>query len=146
MKRMILALIAAITIGTNAVAQQPQEHRHGKRDKTEIVKHRTEHMTKQYGLSEEQSAQLLALNTKYADNMAPMGGRRGHRHEGGRPEDGERRKPMMTDEQRQQFQQAMEAYDQELKGILTSEQFAKYKEDRDKRRKGGPRGPRGPRN
>ena len=146
MKRMILAVIAAVTIGTNAVAQQPQEHRHGKRDKTEMVKHRTEDMTQQYGLSEEQSAQLLALNTKYADKMAPRGGRHGHRHEGGRPEGGERRKPTMTDEQRQQHRQAMEAYDQELKGILTAEQFAKYKEDMDKRRKGGPRNPKGPRN
>lgn len=142
MKRMILALIAAIAIGTNAVAQQPQGHRHGKRDKTEMVKHRTERMVQQYGLSEEQSAQLLALNTKFSDQMAPRGGRHGHRHEGGRPEDGEHRKPMMTDEQRQQFQQAREAYDKELKGILTDEQFAKYKEDMDKRRKGGPRGSR----
>ena len=142
MKRMILAFIAAVAIGTTAVAQQPRQ---GMPNKEEMAKHRTERMVKQYGLTDDQSVKLLALNTKYADQMRPRGGHRGPRHEGGNPNEGQQRPPMMTDEQRQEFQKTMEAYNKELEDILTAEQYAKYKEDMDKRRQGGPRGPRGPR-
>ena len=150
MKRIMMALVAAIAIGTTAVAQTDQPLR-DKPDKAEMAKHRTEQMVEKYGLDDAQQSKLLALNTKYADNMGPMMG--GRRHQGPRPEGGMRqggdqhRMPEMTEEQRAKMEQhrkerqaAMEAYDKELQDILTADQFKQYKEDMKRRPEGGPRG------
>lgn len=144
-KRMILALVAVVAVGTTAMAQ-PDMPRHGKPDPAKMAQHRTEQMVKKFGLNDEQAAKLLTLNTQYADKLRPGRGHgmRGHRPGGPRPEGGER--PELTEEQKQQMkkerkerQQAMEAYDKELQGILTADQFAKYKEDMKRRPERGPR-------
>lgn len=169
MKRIILACVAMMAIGTTTMAQPDQPPR-GKPNKKEMVQHRTEEMVKKYGLNAAQQKKLLALNTKYADKMKPMGGKP-PRHQGPKPDNGmrrdsmrrthpegafkpgdnERRRPEMTEEQRAKMEQhrkehqaVMEAYDKELKGIMTAEQFAKYKADAKKRPEGGPRGPKHP--
>jgi hypothetical protein len=153
MKRIFMALVAAVAIGTTAVAQTdlPQGNQP---DKTEMAKKRTERMAEKYGLNDAQQSKLLALNTKYADNMGPMM-MGGHRHQGPRPEGGmrqggdQRRMPEMTEEQRTKMEQhrkerqaAMEAYDKELQDIMTADQFKQYREDMKRRPEGGPRGPR----
>ena len=180
MKRIAMTLAAAILICSAAVAQEEQQKKgprpEKKFDKTEMVKHRTDETVKQYSLNEKQAAQLLELNTKYADKMGP--GPRGPRHHrGGRPgmkpgqkpeqkpdaetgatpqepKDGKKR-PEMTEEQkakmkaeREEMQQTMKAYDAELQKIMTPEQYKQYQADMEKRHQKGPRGhgPRQPRN
>lgn len=161
-----MAAIAVFALSMSAQAQEENKlQRPMKKDKTEMVQHRTNEMVKQYGLNDKQAQQLQALNEKYADKMGPG---RGHRHHGGRPDgfgdkkgrdfkDGKHHKgdsvrgqrPQMTDEQkakmtqmRQERMAAMKEYDKELQTILTADQYKAYKDDMQKR---GPRGPRGPR-
>lgn len=173
MKKMILTLVAALTVSMAALAQDQQNQcKDPKFSKTEMVKHRTDKMAKDYKLSDKQAKQLQALNEKYADKMG--GGRHGHHHHGHpgmkppkddkRPEakkvdgttqatpqqppkDGKR--PELTEEQKKQMEaehKQMEAtrkaYDAELQKIMTADQFKQYQEDMKKR---GPRGHHGPR-
>lgn len=147
-KRFIMALVAVAAISTTAVAQ-PERPDGPRRNPAEMAKHRTERMVEQYGLDQQQAEKLLELNTKYADKMRPMFGHHGHRHDGRRPEVAERRmprdddrRPELTEEQRQKMQQereeqakVMASYDEELKAIMTPEQFAKYQDDKKNERK-----------
>ena len=159
-----MAAIAVFALSMSAQAQEENKlQRPMKKDKTEMVQHRTNEMVKQYGLNDKQAQQLQALNEKYADKMGPG---RGHRHPGGRPDGfGDKKgrdfkggkhhkgdsvrgqRPQMTDEQkakmtqmRQERMAAMKEYDKELQAILTADQYKAYKDDMQKR---GPRGPRG---
>ena len=143
MKRMILAVSAAIMMGSVAMAQDENQQRKGrgdrKFDQTEMVKRRTDNAVSKYKLNEEQAKKLLELNTKYAKDMAP-------RMRPGGPRGGERRKPQgdkrpeMTEEQkakmeegRKQMEERMKAYNNELKTILTEAQFKSYSADMEKR-------------
>ena len=176
MKKVLFSMAAAILMCTSASAQTdnakvdnaPQER--PQVDQTEMIKERTENTAKQYGLTEEQTKQLLELNTKYADKM-PMGfGRRGGGRRGGPrpgfgggPQGGPQggfgggpqggfgggQMPQMSEEQRaqmqermKQMQENMEAYDAELEKIFTPEQFKAYKEDQEKNRARRGGGPR----
>ena len=173
MKKMILTLVAVIAISSTALAQDQQGPRPERKfSKTEMAKHRTDEMAKEYKLSDKQAKQLQALNEKYADKMG--GPRHGHHHHGHlgmkppkddkRPEakktDGttqatpqqppkEGKRPELTEEQKKQMEaehKQMEttrkAYDAELQKIMTADQFKQYQEDMKKR---GPRGHHGPR-
>ena len=169
MKKMIMALAAAMMMSVGATAQDNQ--RPGGRgprqmDRAEMLKQRTDHMVQEYGLSEEQAQKLLALNTEFADKMPPMmgrgprGGQRpqaGERQRGGDEQTGTRRRdrrepadtamrraprgqrPQMT---REEMEKVMQDYTAGIEKIFTAEQFKKYKEDMEKRRQQGPRGPR----
>ena len=135
-KRIVLALVAMVTVSTAAVAQ-PDQPRRERPNKTEMIKKRTDNMVQKYGLNEAQATKLLELNTKYADKMRPGG-----RHFGPRPpRDGQ------ATEEGQRRPAEMEAYDKELQEILTSDQYQQYKTDREKMRQERPhvrhRGPRG---
>lgn len=172
MKKIALAFAAALMITSTAIAQEKQkaEGQPRKFDKTEMVKMRTEHMTKQYGLSNKQQKQVQELNEKYADKMRPgFHGRHGHHEpwndsikgkrpmppkEGmQRPADGENpqkfgHKPMKGGPRGKDFgkrEETMKAYDTELEKILSADQFKAYKADMEKRRKEGPRQGNGPR-
>ena len=59
-----------------------------------------------------------------------------------RPEGGRPGRPQMTEEQMKEMQAAREAYENELKEILTEDQFKTYKENQNRRPQG--RGPGGP--
>lgn len=165
-KKMIMAVVAAVMMSTSVMAQDNNvENRRGPRmDMKEMVKNRTDETVKRYGLNEEQAAKLLELNTKFADKMGP---RRGQRPGGGRgfapdstrrmgmaqdsarerkrPEGNMERRPdrpmgqpgMMP--QRDEWRKTMEEYDNELKTIMTEEQFKAYKEDSEKRMRERPR-------
>lgn len=90
MKNLFWAIIATMTLSTTAaMAQDENAGQRPQFDRNEMVKHQTEQIVKQYGLNEEQAAKLLDLNTRYAEKMMPMGGRRfdpnGRRPEGMRP-------------------------------------------------------------
>ena len=157
MKKMMLSLMAAMLIGTTAVAQEESQTQRPEKkfDKTEMVKNRTDKTVKRYGLNDKQAKQLLELNTKYADKMEPRGGRHHHGPKGGpgrppkdakgqRPEPpkdakGQRPEPPKDDAKRQehhkQMEETMKAYDAELKQIMTAEQYKAYKADMEKHRK-----------
>lgn len=103
MKRIMMAVIAAIVFSTTMMAQDCC----GNQDPEKMVKHRTERMVKKYDMNDSQAEKLLALNKKFGM------------------------------EQRS----AMEAYEAELKGIMTEEQYAKYQAEKKDRPEG--RGHRG---
>jgi len=169
---MIIALSVALMMGSAVQAQDNKSE--GKRpekkfDKTEMVQRRTADVVKKYGLNDEQSKKLLALNTKYADKMGGPG--RGDRGRHGGPgmrgargdqkpskdmKDGQRpsfprdgKRPEMTEEQKQKMETfrkereaTMKAYDAELQQIMNAEQYKQYKADMQKRGERGKRQPK----
>lgn len=148
MKRTIMALAVALSVGTTAMAQD-DSNKERKFDKTEMIQKMTDRTVKQYGLDDEQAAKLLKLNTEYADKMRPMGGPGGGPGgpRGMRPggEDDQER-PELTDEQKAEMETRMkemkanrEAYQKELEGIMTADQFKSYQADQEKRRNRGGR-------
>lgn len=163
MKKVMMAITAALVFSMSAMAQEGQRPQ-GKFDKAEMVKNRTEQVVSKYGLNEQQAQQLLELNNKYADKMMPA---RGFRPEGRngrdrmrpnrpdslqRPQKPERpegndtiRKHRPMNQGRQamgDMRQTMEAYNAELKNILTEEQFKAYQSDMQSRMQQRGRGPR----
>jgi len=167
MKKVIMALLAAMTMSANVMAQQNEqeqvEQRRQQPNRTEMVKKRTEQMVEKYKLNETQAAQLLELNMRYAEKMGPMGGPRGQRggQRADRPQQREKKdvpadttyrqkRPQGQGEQgagnrragSEEMRKNMEAYDKELQSILTEEQYQAYKNDNKRR---GPQGNRGER-
>lgn len=138
------------------------------KDKTEMVRCKTQRMVEKYGLNEDQAARLQALNEEYAGKLSKPGkhgpgmrpGPGGHGKgflpdEGFKPKEGER--PQMTEEQKAARKAAMEKrreemkkifeerekaqaeYDAALKKILTRKQFKAYMKDRENRQEHRPR-------
>ncbi|MBQ8061912.1 MAG: DUF4890 domain-containing protein [Bacteroidales bacterium] len=164
MKRTLL-IATALLLSVGAFAQ---ENRQGfqRPDEATMIKMRTERMAQQLGLDEAQTAKLLELNQKYPNAM--MGGPGGPGM--GRPSREARDEQNATDEnangkkvkkakkakkaekaegetndresRMKEMQASMEAYETELKGILTEEQFKTWQENRNRRPEG--RGPGGP--
>lgn len=148
MKKIILGLMAAMTIGATAMAQSQVA------DRSEMIQKRTESVAKKYGLSDEQKQKLLELNTKYADIMGPSMRMRGKRGNGGamrqrpgsnfgaRPENGDsaalgrfrlsEEQRARIDERRKQMKEQREAYNKELQAIMSDEQYKSYTADMEK--------------
>lgn len=105
-------------------------------DRTEMVKNRTARTVERFGLNELQAKQLLELNTKYADKMPRMGGHRSGMRSGDRQRvnrrntQGRRERPSreQMESRMKEMRQVREAYDKELKKIMTEEQYTKYTE------------------
>lgn len=145
MKKMVLAIAVALLTTTSVMAQDGNRSDDKRPDKAEMVQKRTEHMAKRYDLTAEQTAKLQELNNKYAEMMAfPRRTPRGHQGmhpRKARPEmkDSLKQKPNREPRgQRGDFEKmgkAMAEYDEELKSIMTAEQYAKYEADREKMRK-----------
>ena len=133
-----MAAVAALMLSAQAMAQTNEtEGAKPKIDKTEMLKRHTDRMAKTYGLDEAQTAKLLQLNTTYAGKFGPMG-----RPEGGEGTDSVRRqRPSREDMEKhmKEMRANMEAYNKELKGIMTSEQYAKYEADMKNRMSRQPR-------
>lgn len=105
-----------------------------KPDAKKMAQFMTERMTKEYELTDKQAEKLKKLNEKYAGKLRPMGG---HKHgnmggqRGGKPKmDGKR--PSV--EEMKQMKAQREAYNKELKSILTDEQYQKYEQQKKNRR------------
>ena len=167
MKKMILAIVAAITLSTTAVAQEENNQRRERRqqpDRTEMLKQRTDEMVKTYGLNEEQAKQLLELNTAFADKIGPMGGfqrggNNGRRPQADRRQMGNREQVDTTkareqrqrptregmEDRRKEMEQNREAYAAELQKIMTEDQYKAYQADMQKRMQNAPQGRRGQR-
>ena len=162
MKKIVIALVAVMTMSLSVMAQDTTRVRRDfpRQSVEEMAKQRTDDAVKKYGLNEEQAQKLLDLNTRYFQKMGPMmmgGPRRGQG--GPRPQMGERPQRPEGDTvqhqrrprpefggNREEMRKNREAYDTELKTILTDEQYKAYQKDEQSRRQGrGNRGPRGQR-
>ncbi len=176
MKKTMMAIVAAVMMSANMAAQtevQRQTPQQPVMDKSEMIKMRTEQMVKDYELTEEQTGQLLKLNTEFADKMPMMmmgpGMRDGQRGQRGNMRRQMRGPRMQGDEARRQMpdsvrpermqrpmgerpgfgredmRKVMDEYNEGLKKIFTEDQFKKYEENMNNRMQQMRRGPRGPR-
>lgn len=155
MKKIVLAMIATLSMSATTMAQDADQQRRPQQrrmDPIEMAKQRTQRTVEHYGLDSAQAVLLLDLNTRYADKMGP-GFRQGRRGgPGQRPMRGNSRAQQRPDslqappqgEQPVDPRQVMEAYEAELQQILTPEQFERYKADMQQRMQQGRRG-QGPR-
>ena len=161
MKKILLTIVAGMMMTANVMAQEANQNNPERRqmDPKEMVKQRTEQTVKQYGLSEEQAAKLLDLNTRFMGKipMGPMGGQRmgqGRRPQGQMGQIGQMpqrpqrpqndsvqgRRPQMGQMgqmgNREEMRKNMETYEAELKTILTEEQYQAYTKDQQNRFQG----------
>lgn len=158
MKKILLTIVAGMMMTANVMAQEANQNNPERRqmDPKEMVKQRTEQTVKQYGLSEEQAAKLLDLNTRFMGKipMGPMGGQRmgqGRRPQGQMGQIGQmpqrpqrpqndsvqgRRPQMGQMSNREEMRKNMETYEAELKNILTEEQYKTYRNDQQNRFQG----------
>ena len=156
MKKLVLTMIAMVTMSLSAMAQDTAQVRR-QFNPEQMAKMRTDAVVQKYGLNEEQAKKLLDLNTRFAGKirpMGPMGGQRrgGQRMQGDRPQrmnpdslraQGQRRGQGQRGGgfNREEMQKNMEAYNNELKSILTPEQYEAYQKDEQQNRRqfNGPR-------
>ncbi len=146
---MIMAVVAALMMGSTVMAQDDNQKtkREGRQfDQTEMAQKRTEQMVKKYGLSKEQADKLLELNKKYTPQMRfGRGARGGNRSaQGVNDESAATKRQQPTEEQkarmesrRKEMQEQMQAYEAELKSILTPDQYTGYLTDKQARMQRG---------
>lgn len=156
MKKLVLTMIAMVTMSLSAMAQDTAQVRR-QFNPEQMAKMRTDAVVKKYGLNDDQAKKLLELNTRFAGKirpMGPMGGQRrgGQRMQGDRPQrmnpdslraQGQRRGQGQRGGgfNREEMQKNMEDYNNELKSILTPEQYEAYQKDEQQNRRqfNGPR-------
>ena len=146
----ILAAAAGVLCAVSLSAQEGRRER-GERpampepvsDSVWVIQ-RTQEMVEKYTLTPEQEEAVRQLNLKYADKMNFTPARMGFGGENGERPDFR----SMTDEQRQEFMQKMQAqmgemqekmqqmqdarkeYEKELEGVLNKDQLKAYRKDR----------------
>ena len=151
MKKIVLMFVALMTIA-NASAQTE-----GNKDERDNRRgDRTEWMVKELGLSAQQAEQLKELNAKYPELQRRGGGPRGNRgprpgmqprtdgNTGATAQAGQRPERPSREEMEKRAAERrtqMEVYNNELKGILTDEQFKVYEEKMAQMRANRPRRP-----
>lgn len=145
MKRVILIWMAVFMVGSMAMAQQ-QENRRGKMPDPKVRAERmTERMAKEYALDDGQKKQLLEANLAFVEKMGdrPMG-RRSHIKRGGRDcescvcnRTSKRHAKHEKEERkarRKEMKEAHAAYDKQLQGIMTKEQYDAYNKKKQERK------------
>ena len=136
----MLTMIAAMTMSL-AMAQNPSDGKPNRHPEPMTVEQITTQMQTKLGLNDEQYAKVKALNEKYAD-ILKRPAMRGMRPNGfGNMDNGER--PQMTEEMKNMMEEHRTkrlAYENELKGILSTSQYTTYQNMMPKR---GHRGPEG---
>ena len=152
MKKIVLTMIAVVAMSISAMAQDTTQVRR-QFNPEQMAKMRTEATVQKYGLNEEQAKKLLDLNTRFADKIRPMrgmggqprgprmGGDRNNRPQRMAPDSLRARGPRGGGQRgnfgrfnREEMQKNMEAYNNELKTILTPEQFETYQKDEQQNR------------
>lgn len=129
MKKMMLMLVALFSM-TVAMAQNENGRQPRKMDAATV----TTMMTQKLGLNADQQKKVEALNKKYESVLRPgRGGSRPQMNQsaGQNKESGQR--PELSDEQKAQMKQRFEqraAYEKELKGILSEDQYKTYQQMR----------------
>lgn len=147
MKKMIMALATMMIVSTAAMAQGERPRGGKKIDRTEMAKKRTDAIVKKYDLNEEQAQKVLELNTKYMGQMRPAAGvkagaKGNFDSRKAVKRDTTKRKMVMPAKNnrmreginRSEMRENMKKYDEELKSILTEEQYSKYQKDKEERR------------
>lgn len=140
MKKMLMMLAVVLMTVSGASAQNNEERAKMRQmNREEMVKQRTDRTVKELGLNDEQAKQLLELNKAYAGKL-PFMGRRGGGHGarfGHRPDSTRQRPARPSQEQMEARMKEMranqKAYLEDLKKIMTDEQFGKYTEAMKKR-------------
>lgn len=142
MKRITLLMVALLMIGGMAMAQGHRRGGDRKMDPKAHAERMTERMSKEYSLNDTQKKQLLEANQALAEKMGsrPAGTKSGMKQ--GKKEkctqvtdsccsnkEG-RKAPKRTKEDREKMHKEMkasrEAYDGQLKKIMTKEQYDTY--------------------
>ncbi|MBP1613697.1 MAG: hypothetical protein H6Q13_1145 [Bacteroidetes bacterium] len=110
MKRIAFLMVALLMVGGLAMAQGPRKEGKMKMDPKERAEKMTERMAKEYSLNEAQKKQLLDVNLALNEKMAK------------KAEDKKAEKEQMHKEMKAN----RDAYDAQLKKIMTKEQYASY--------------------
>ena len=131
MKRLVLMLTVALFAAGMAMAQDAPRHGDKKMDPKERAERMTERMAKEYTLNDSQKQQLLDANIALAEKMGEMPMRRDNLTEAQRAE-----KKAAMEKKRDEMKAAHEAYDAQLKKIMTPEQYAAYSAKKDSRHPG----------
>ena len=125
MKKMMLMLVAlfamTVIMAQNANGRQPR-----KMDAATV----TTMMTQQLGLDADQQKKVEALNKKYESVLRPgFGGPRPQKGQDSVQDKNAGQRPEPTEEQKAEMKQRFEqreAYEKELKGILSEDQYKTY--------------------
>lgn len=142
MKRFMLLLVASLMMSGVTMGQDQNRNRR-QFNPEDMVKRQTEQMVEALDLDADQAMAVLKLNTERMKEQAGMRGqfgRRGH----GEGEALERPTEEQMKAMREKMEASQKAYNEEMKKILTEEQYAKYEKMQQQfRGRGGMRGNRG---
>lgn len=111
MKKLLMLMVLA------AMTATVQAQDTGKRTTQERAHARSERMAKELGLSPEQQAKVEAIDLKYAERSQALRAEREAKEDGARKDD--------------QGRAIRDAREVEMKGVLTPEQFSRWKAKRD---------------
>ena len=169
----VAALMITTSLAAQENGDGRRQHRE-RPDEATMIKMRTERMAQQLGLDETQTAKLLELNQKYPNAMMGgpggpggpgmrrpareprndqnvtddnTGGKKAKKAKKAKRAEGDDNGNVKNarEDSMNEMKATMEAYENELKGILTEEQFKTWQENRNRRPEGrGPGGPGGP--
>lgn len=138
MKKIILSLIAIFAMTTVSLAQdqaQNGQQRRQRMDQTEMIKRRTDRLVETLKLNEEQAKKVQELNEKYFKNMGQRNGQQqGQRNENAGEQQNTQRNENAQRPQGQRFGFNMNEYNEDLKKILTEEQYKAYEADAERMR------------
>lgn len=146
MKKILMILMLVVLTGGMAMAQNSR--RSNKRlDPKERAERMTEHMAKEYSLTDAQKKQLYEANLAMTQKMGDMPMHRRHDMQTDSKQDRVKRadKKQMTDAERKEMKanmekkqaemkEAREAYEVQLKKIMTKEQYEAYSRKQGERR------------
>ena len=147
MKKIMMTLAVALMMSGAAFAQSDNKQQGQRPSGEQMAQRMTEQMVSTYGLTDAQKTKLLALNKKYAGKI-PMGGPRGGKGPGKGPKPGSNTNAKIDGQtgatqqapsseemtkRRKEMQTNREAYNKELKKILSDSQYKKYTENEQSR-------------
>ncbi|MCB0793482.1 MAG: hypothetical protein KDB88_01995 [Flavobacteriales bacterium] len=108
-------ITAALLLLTAPLVGMAQENTaRPEKSPAEMAEVRTQKMTEHLGLSEEQSSSLGAINARYMERIATV--------------------KQQKEENREMLKQLHDAYDKEIAGVLTPEQYEQFKAEREARK------------
>lgn len=137
--------MAAVMLTTLTVTAQNDAGKQQQRkfDKTEMIKHRTDRMVSRFDLNETQAKQLLELNTAYANKLPRMGNRAGRHGMGNKNAqqcdakckqcNADCKCKEQMEKRKSEMKANREAYEKELKNIMSDAQYSKYTEAKKQR-------------
>lgn len=144
-----IALVFALaSIDVMAQGEPPRGDNNRKFNFKEMMEKHTDNMATQYGLNKKQTKKLKKLNEKYEDVMGPMGGQppmgpppSGNNAPNGQPQQQNRPPQGQMGKDGKSMNERRNSYNNELKGIMTDDQYAKYMNDQNNRQRQRPSHP-----